>query len=170
MKSLFVFLCFVTHLQSNAQPQGYLVFLVKGNVIASKPGGKPVVLQQNAFVGNDQLITLQKNEEITLADKEQHFYVLKSPAIYKVKELDIMPPNPMSGLTRTYLKIAWNELVHSDHDFQKFKNENSSLEYGGVSRGDECNNLIYPIQGLKTSEDSLHFKWDQTSGPSTGSG
>lgn len=163
MKSLFVFLCFVTCLQNDAQSQGYLVFLVKGNVMASKPGGIAVVLKQNAFLDNDQVITLQKNEEVTLADKEQNFYVLKSPGIYKVKGLNKIPPDPISGVTKTYLKIAWNELVHSDHDFQKFKNENSSLEYGGVSRGDDCNNLIYPIQGLKTSEDSLHFKWHQTS-------
>ncbi len=167
MKKILIILFFAICFHSYSQSPDYYVFLIKGEVSVSKTGAKPVPLQQNVFIYKDQLITVKKDAELTLADKNQNFLVLRSPAVYKVKDLDNKKNDPIQGVTQTFLKLAWNQLIHPDHDFKQFANDNSAIVYGGVSRGDDCNNLIFPILGLKTSEDSLHFKWHKTSAASS---
>ncbi len=163
MKRILTILLLIVCSQAYSQSPDYYVFLVKGEVSVSKAGAKPIPLQQNVFIYKDQLITVKKDAELTLADKNQNFLVLRSPAVYKVKDLDNKKNDPIQGVTQTFLKLAWNQLIHPDHDFKQFTNDNSSVVYGGVSRGDDCDNLIFPIKNLKTSEDSIRFKWHQSS-------
>ncbi len=156
---LFLIICF----KSNSQVHDYYVFLVKGDVFVPGPNGNPLSIKQNSFLDNGQLVTLKKDAEITLAGKNQECYVLKLPGVYKLKDLKQGKTDPVSGVTRTYLKLIWNELFHPHDDFKTFAKDNTATAYGGVSRSLECNNLIFPVPDLKTSADSLHFTWHQTS-------
>jgi hypothetical protein len=162
MKNLFIVLLF-TSLYCVGQLPDYYVFLVKGDVTVTKPGIKPVPVKQNSFIYKADIINLKNGAEITLADKDQNFFVLRSPGIYEAKNVAKTKPDHIPGITQTYLKLVWNELLNPNHDFTKFTNDNIAGVYGGVSRGDLCNNLIFPVKGLRTSADSLHFKWHQTS-------
>ena len=163
MKKIFALLLFIISLQSHSQVHDYYVFLVKGEALVSNSGGNLVSVKQNSFLDNSQQVTIRKGAEVTLAGKEQEYYVLNSPGVYKLKDLHKEKPDPISGVTKTYLKLVWNELFHPHDDFKTFTNNNNAMAYGGVSRGFECNNLIFPIPDLKTSVDSLHFIWHQTS-------
>lgn len=163
MKKILTLLFFIICLQSHSQVHDYYVFLVKGEALVSKTHGTPVLLKQNSLLHNGQVVIIKKGTEVTLAGKNQECYVLNIPGTYKLKDLDKEKPDPVSGVTKTYLKLIWNELFHPNDDFKTFTNNNNAMAYGGVSRGFECNNLIFPINGLKTSSDTLHFKWHQTS-------
>ena len=163
MKKILTLLLFIISLQSHSQVHDYYVFLVKGEALVSKSGGNLVSVEQNSFLDNSQQVTIKKGAEVTLAGKEQEYYVLNSPGVYKLKDLHKEKSDPISGVTKTYLKLVWNELFHPHDDFKTFTNNNNAMAYGGVSRGFECNNLIFPIPDLKTSVDSLHFIWHQTS-------
>ena len=58
--------------------------------------------------------------------------------------------------------LVWEEVLDPNYDFTKFKSKNLTGVYGGVSRGESCEKLIFPVNGLKTSEDTLNFKWTKT--------
>lgn len=163
MKYIITFLFFSTCFQCFSQVHDYYVFLVKGDVLVFKPGANATLVKQNSFLDNGQLITIKKNAEVTVVGREQEYYVLQSPGTYKVKDLEKEKANPISGVTKTYLRLVWDELFHPHEDYKSFTNNNNTVVYGGVSRNIDCNNLVFPIAGLKTSGDSLHFKWHKTS-------
>lgn len=163
MKSLIILLLFATPSYCHGQLPDYYVFLIKGNANVISSGGKPVPLKQNGFIYTSDAIDLKTGAEVTLSDKELRFFVLRSPGIYKTKDIAKTKSDHAPGVTKTYLMLVWNELLNPNHDFTKFTNENIAGVYGGVSRGDLCNNLIFPVAGIITSSDSLHFKWHQTS-------
>ncbi len=167
MKYICTLLFFLACSQCFSQVHDYYVFLVKGDVYVSKPGTNSALVKQNSFLDNGQLITIKKDAEVTIVGREQEYYVLKSPGTYKVKDLEKEKPNPISGVTKTYLRLVWDELFHPHEDFKSFTTNNSAVVYGGVSRTTDCNNLVFPIPGLKTSGDSLHFKWHKTSAASS---
>lgn len=146
-----------------AQFPEYHVFLVSGSVESNRPGAKPVALKQNAFIFKDQVIILKDKAELTLSDKNKNFYVLRTPGTYKAKDLPKIVNYRVPGVTEKYLTLVWNELFNTHHDYSKFTKSNVAGVYGGVSRGSDCNNLLFPIADLKTSEDSLHFNWLKTS-------
>ena len=148
---------------AEAQFPEYHVFLVSGNVKISKPGAKPVAIKQNGFVFKDQVITITEKSELTLSDKNRNFYVLKTPGVYKAKDLSKVNNYRVPGVTEKYLTLVWNELFNTHHDYSKFTKTNIAGVYGGVSRGSDCNNLLFPVADLKTAEDSLHFTWRSTS-------
>ncbi len=162
MKRIVALLLFFKIVQGYSQPHDYYVFLVKGEVWVSKPGAKAVLIRQNSFLDNDESITIKKNGEVTLAGKNQDYYILRTPGTFKVNKLDRANTDPIPAVAKTYLKLVWNELFHPHDDFKTFAKDNATA-YGGVSRGIECNNLIFPVPDLKTSADSLHFIWHQTS-------
>ena len=166
MKNLLILLLIISSLQSYSQQRDYYVFLVKGEVFVSKKGAKPVLARQNSFIDRGESITVTANSEITLAGKNQDYYVLHKPGSYKVSQLDKAGADPVTGVTQIYLKLVWNELFHPHNDFKTFAKDNVTV-YGGVSRGMDCDNLIFPVPDLKTSGDSLHFIWHSTS-PSSG--
>ena len=84
-------------------------------------------------------------------------------AVTLQKNLVKTKQDQVPGVTQKYLNLVWNELLNPKQDYTNFSNSNVGGVYGGVSRGDACNNLIFPIKGLRTSSDSLHFKWLNTS-------
>jgi len=163
MKNVITLLLLAISSYCNAQLPDYYIFLIKGEANLIKPAAKPIPVKPNSFIYTSDVIEVKKGAEITLADKSQQFFVLRSPGIYKTKDVAKTKPDHIPGVTQTYLKLVWNELLNPNHDFTKFTNDNIAGVYGGVSRSDECNNLIFPIQGLISSSDSLHFKWHQTS-------
>ena len=163
MKILQFLLFNMVMLGGKAQIPDYYVFLVKGDVEVSRPGTKAVLLKQNNFVFKDQIIHLKEKAEITLSDNNQNFFVLKTAGAYKAKDLAKANYYHVPGVTEKYLKLVWSEFFSNHHDYTKFKKSNIAGVYGGVSRGSDCNNLLYPIQYLKTAEDSLHFNWLKTS-------
>lgn len=163
MKRIIMLLFFFNTIQGFSQQHDYYVFLVKGEVLASKPGENAVLISQNSFLDNDESIIIKKNAEVTLAGKNQDYYVLRTPGTFKVNKLGSANADPIPGVTKAYLKLVWNELFHPHDDFKTFAKDNNATAYGGVSRGIECNNLIFPVPDLKTSADSLHFIWHQTS-------
>lgn len=163
MKILYLLAFTIATLGSKAQVPDYYVFLVKGDVEVSRPGAKAELLKQNNFVFKDQIIHLKDKAEITLSDNNQNFFVLKTAGTYKAKDLAKASYYHVPGVTEKYLKLVWGEFFSNHHDYTKFKKSNIAGVYGGVSRGSDCNNLLYPIQYLKTAEDSLHFNWLKTS-------
>lgn len=162
MKKASLFLFLVLALRSYSQQHDYYVFLVKGDALISRPGMKPALIKQNSFIDRNETITIKANAEVTLAGKNQDYYVLHNAGVYKLSKLDKTTADPVNGVTRTYLKLVWNELFHPHDDFKTFAKDNATV-YGGVSRGTDCNNLIFPVADLKTSGDSLHFIWHNTS-------
>ena len=168
-KLLFILLLPVHYCQ--AQLPRYFVYLVKGEAMISKQGTKPVVVQQNALVYKDNLITLKKNAEVTLADNEGRFLVLHSAGSYITTDIEKRNPfKKPDPVTIKYLKLLWNELLNPEVDYVKFKQNNIAGVYGGVERGvtgSECQNLIFPVNGVKMADESVHFKWHQTSSTHT---
>ena len=154
-----------------AQLPKYYVYLVKGNAELFKAGAKPSAIKQNVFVFNDNTISLKKNSEITLVDNDGKFVVLHTPGNYKTRDIaNKNRPKMPDDVSIKYLKLLWNELLNPEFDYAKFKQKNIAGVYGGVDRslaGSICKNLIFPVDGLKTSEESIHFKWHHTSSSST---
>lgn len=163
MKRVCIILLILSCKSVCAQFPDFHVFLVRGNVEVSSPSAKPVALKQKAFIFKDQTIFVKEKSEITLSDKNKNFYVLRIPGVYQAKDLIKINNYRVPGVTEKYLTLVWNELFNTHHDYSKFTKSNVAGVYGGVSRGIDCNNLLFPIADLKTSEDSLHFIWIKTS-------
>ena len=100
MKTLHTILFLAIFFHCNAQMPDYYIFLVKGDVSVSKPGGKPVLLKQNVFIYKDQVIILKKDAELTLSDRDQNFFVLRSPGINKAKDLNKTKSAHIQGVTQ----------------------------------------------------------------------
>ena len=167
MKYFFIFLSFALWLRSNAQLPDYYVYLVSGEATITRPGVKAVVIKQNQLVYKTDVIVLKKGAEITLVDKNSNFLVLNNAGTYKSGELIKKGIKKMNeGVTGKYLKLLFHELLDPNHDFEKFKKENIAGVWGGVDRGDGCGNLVFPVNGLKTSASSIVFRWHSTSASS----
>ena len=163
MKYIWMFL-FLMGQQSFAQLPDYYVYLITGEATITRPGGKPAGIKQSQLVYKNDIITLKKGAEVTLVDKDASFFVLNAARTYKANALNagtIKKTN--DGITGRYLKLLFHELLDPNQDFEKFKKENIAGVWGGVSRGDDCNNRIFPINGLKTSAATVVFKWHKTS-------
>ena len=65
-----------------------------------------------------------------------------------------------------YLKLLWHELLEPPEDYTVFKTEHMTELSGSVERGPgSCNNLIFPVNNMKTSEDSIRFTWLSSRSP-----
>lgn len=150
--------------QGLTQLPDYYVYLITGSATITKPGGKPVVIKQKQLVYKNDVIVIKKGAEVTLVDKAARFLVLKTAGTYKGNDLVKKATTKNNdGITGKYLKLLFHELLDPNQDFEKLKKENIAGVWGGVSRGLECDNLIFPVNGLKTSEATLGFKWRKTS-------
>jgi hypothetical protein len=168
MKSFFLLLLISVCLQTGAQLPDYYVYLVTGEVTITKPGAKPVPVKQKDLVYKNDILTLKKGMSVTLVDRDASFLTLNSPIKCSGSELNQKAGKKGNdGVTGKYLQLLYHELLDPSHDFEKFKKQNIAGIRGGVSRGDECNNRIFPINGLKTSAASIVFKWHATS-PASG--
>ena len=170
MKSVLLIL-FISLNDCQAQLPKYYVYLVHGDAELLKAGAKPVTVKQNIFVFTGNTLSLNKNAEVTLVDNDGKFIVLHIPGNYKIRDIaNNNRTKKPDDVTLKYLKLLWNELLNPELDYAKFKQKNIAGVYGGVDRslpGSTCKNLIFPVNGLKTAEKSLHFRWRQTSGSST---
>ena len=81
----------------------------------------------------------------------------------KVNDLDKKFNSSLPSVTKSFAHLVYHELIDPDYDYTSFKQNNVGGVKGGVSRGGDCNNLIFPIKDLKTAEDSVRFKWHATS-------
>lgn len=165
MKNVFLFftvIFFANNLQ--AQLPDYYVYLVKGNVYLSKNNTKQA-LKQGDFIFLNDVISVDKNSEITIVNKDEKYAVLNTPGIFKANTLNNKFEDYYSGITKKYLALVWEEVLDPNYDLSKFKKKNLTESYGGVFRGDDCKNLVFPVNGLKTSEDSIQFRWRKTSAP-----
>ncbi len=164
MKYLMVILLFAASSHSQAQLPDYYVYLVSGEATITKPGAKPIVVKQSQLVYKTDVIALKKGTELTLVDKDASFVVLTAAGTYKASEL-LKKANKKNneGITGKYLKLLFHELLDPEHDYEKFKKENIAGVWGGVNRGDDCGNRIFPVNGLQTSVTSIVFTWHKTS-------
>lgn len=162
-----IFLLFLLHQQGRTQFPEYYVSLVTGKAILARPGNKPVTLKQKELVYTKDNIVLERGTEVTLVDKAGNYLVLNTAGTYRNSDLAKMAVTKNEGITKKFLELAFHEFLDPHHDFEKFKKENAAGVSGGVSRGDDCANRIFPVNGLKTSATSIVFKWHKTS-PSSG--
>ncbi|HUS00859.1 MAG TPA: hypothetical protein VMY77_03990 [Chitinophagaceae bacterium] len=145
---------------ANAQIPEYYVYLVKGDIKIAHPKAKIVPLKQNSLVFKEDEFIVTKNSEVTLVNRDAKYIVINKQGKIKINDLGKSIHNSYTGVTEKYLKLLWHELLDPNYDYSKFKLQNIAGVYGGVSRGEEnCENVIFPISGLKTSFDSLHFFW-----------
>ena len=164
MKHLFLPIILVFCLQSQAQLPDYYVYLVKGNASITNAGKKPVLVKQKQLVFKNDMLSIGKGAELTLVDRNANYYVIKTEGVNKVSGMiKKVIAKAADGLTAKYLKLLFHELLDPNQDFDKLKKENIAGAWGGVSRGDECENRIYPVNGLQSSAASIIFRWHKTS-------
>lgn len=164
MKQLLLPLILILGLQSPAQLPDYYVYLIKGNASIANAGKKPVMVKQKQLVFKNDVLSIGKGAELTLVDRNANYYVIKTEGVNKVSGLiKKVIAKAADGLTAKYLKLLFHELLDPNQDYDKLKKENIAGAWGGVSRGDECENRIYPVNGLQTSAASILFRWHKTS-------
>jgi hypothetical protein len=165
MKHLQILLFLSMAFISNAQVKfpEYYVYLLKGSVMVNKANATPEKIKLNQYLTDEDVLTIANNSEITLLNKEAKLLVLNTAGTVRVKELGNKFYSAATSITKSYLKLLFNELLDPDYDYSKFQQRNLGGIRGGVSRGDGCGNLIFPVKDLKTSRDSIRFKWRQTS-------
>ena len=166
MRSILTGLLFLSAVCAAQIPE-YYVYLVKGDVMVQKPGKKSEKIKQKYLIFKDDILLLPKNAEVTLVNKDANYVVLNSPGLVKAKDLEKKTHDSYTGVTKKYMNLVWHELLDPDYDLTKFKKQNLGGVWGGASRGEDCNNLIFPINGLKTSSDSMKFKWHKTTSSSS---
>ncbi len=157
--AVFIFTCTISSAQ---QLPDYCVYLVKGKVTIIKKGARPLAVKQKQLLYKNEVLVLANNSEVTLINKDDNLLVWNTTGAVEIKELAshfiVSPPS----ITKSYLHLAFRELLDPDYDYSSFRKKNVGGVRGGVSRGDQCDNLIFPIKDLKTSEDSVRFKWAQS--------
>jgi hypothetical protein len=164
MKKFSIILLLAIGQQCLAQLPDYYVYLVTGEATIAKPAAKPVVIKQKQLVYKNDIIVLKKATELTMVDKDANFIVLNTAGTFKGSELIKKATKKANdGITSKYLKLLFHELLDPNQDFEKLKKENIAGVWGGVSRGDDCGNMLFPVIGLKTSSDTIVFKWRKTS-------
>ncbi|MEO8150650.1 MAG: hypothetical protein ABI723_23665 [Bacteroidia bacterium] len=162
MRHLFILILTTLSLQSYAQVlPDYYVYLVMGDATLTKPGKKPVIIKQKQLIYKNDVVTLKKGTDVTLSDKDGNFWVLNTPGVFKVSEVNAKARfTKNEGTTGKYFKFLFDELVNPNSDFEMFV---AGIRAGVSRGGDECNNKIFPLNGLKTSAASIIFKWHNTS-------
>ena len=141
----------------------YCVYLVKGTVTITRDNAKPVQVKQKDLIYKNELLVLGKNSEITLINKDDRLLVWNTAGAINVNDLAQKFTTSSPSVTKGYLNLAFHELLDPDYDYSNFKQHNVGGTKGGVSRGKECITLIFPVNDLKTSEDSIRFKWHGSS-------
>jgi hypothetical protein len=163
MKNVFLFFTIIFSINRlQAQIPDYYVYLVKGNVYLSKSNTKQA-LKQGDFIFLKDIISVDKNSEVTIVNKDEKYAVLNTPGVFKTSTFNNKFEDYYSGITKKYLALVWEEVLDPDYDLSKFKKKNLTESYGGVFRGDDCKNLVFPVNGLKASQDSIQFRWRKTS-------
>lgn len=164
---LIIFLCLLFLLSNysvKAQFPAYYVYLIKGEARVRKSGGKLNKILPHDLLYKDDVLFLKPRAELTLVDKSNNFVVLTVAKSYRVDSLSRLNNRKPQNITKKYLQMVWDELLNPTTDYTVFKAANLAQVSGGVSRGrNKCNNLVFPRDGMKISEDSIPFKWVHTS-------
>lgn len=148
---------------SAQQLPDYCVYLVKGEVTLTKGNAKPIAIKQNQFLYKNDVLTLPKNSEITVINKDDKLLVLNTAGSIKVNELEKKFKSNLPSVTKSYAHLVYHELIDPNYDYTSFRQNNVGGVRGGVSRSDDCDNLIFPVKDLKTAQDSIRFKWHSSS-------
>lgn len=162
-KLLFIAFLIIYEICNAQQLPDYCVYLVKGGVSIAKLHSKPSPVKQNQLLYKDEVLTLPKNSEITLINKDDKLLVFNTVGSLKVNELDKKFNTTLPSVTKSYAHLVYHELVDPNYDYTSFRQNNVGGVKGGVSRGVDCNNLVFPPKDFKTSEDSICFKWHASS-------
>lgn len=165
-KLLFSVFVLALEICQGQQLPDYCVYLVKGKVTFSKQGSaKSVPVKQNQFLYKNEDLTLSKNSEITLINNDDRLLVLNEGGSFKVNDLEKKFNYTLSSVTKSYAHLVYHELLDPDYNYSSFRQNNLGGVRGGVSRGEDCDNLIFPVKDLKTDEDSILFKWHSNGTP-----
>lgn len=161
MKYLFVilllFICFGAHSQSF---DGLCVYSIKGKVTFSKGAIKDKEIIQNQFLNKEDVITVSKNSEIQLFNKHGNFMEITLPRKYNFSNLEQkINSNTKNPVTKMYLKLVYEKILNPDYDLAKVKQNSLASSYGGASRGAQCNSILFPPPGFKTSDSMVPFLW-----------
>ena len=160
---LLCLLILVTCIVSKAQFPEYYVYSIKGTATIKQTNGKAVNVKQHGLLYKQDILVLKTGTELTLVDIKSNFIVLSRAGNYKVTDLKTDSNSKRDGLSKKYLKLIWNELLAPGKDYTVFKKESLTELSGSPSRGNKkCDNLIFPVDSMKTSEDTNYFKWRQT--------
>lgn len=160
---LFAALCFTFYLCKAQAIPDYCVYLVKGKVTVAKANTKHLQIKQKQLLYKNEFLILAKNSEVTLINKEDKLLVLNTPGLIKVNDLSKKFITASPSVTKSYLRLAFHELLDPHYDLSGFIDKNVGGSRGGVSRGDGCDNLVFPIKEFKTAENAIQFKWHKTS-------
>jgi hypothetical protein len=160
---LIIFLCLLFLLSNfsvKAQLPAYYVYLIKGGAHVRKSDGKLNKILPHDLLYKDDVLFLKPRAELTLVDKSNNFVVLTVAKNYRVDSLSRLNNRKSQNITKKYLQLVWDELLNPTTDYEVFKTANLAKVSGGVSRGrSKCNNLVFPRDRMKISEDSIPFKW-----------
>jgi hypothetical protein len=163
MRSMVLFVLIFLSGICSAQLPEYYVYLVKGDVTLLKPNKKSEKIKQKHLIFKEDVLAIPANSEVTLVNKDANYIVLNTPGTIKVSELGKKTHDSYTGVTKKYMHLVWHELLDPGYDYTKFKQQNLGGTWGGASRGGPCPKLIWPVNGLKTSMDSVKFRWNKTS-------
>src|ERR1700704_1642603 len=106
MKYFLFHLLVFAFMPSYAQFPEYCVYLVRGDVSVVKMNAKPHRVIQKDLIYKDDVITVLKNSEVQLINKEGKYLVLTAPGSYKNADLSTkMQVSSAPGLTKTYFKL-----------------------------------------------------------------
>ena len=145
-----------------AQSPVYCVYLFSGDVTIRSGNTTAEKIKQNQFLFSNQLLKIGSNAQVTLVSKDARYIVLKTAGEFNTNDLGKILNNNPPGVTKKYLGLLWDQLSAPDNNYSVFKKKNAGGVSAGVERGDEWENLIFPVVNLRSSQDSIAFKWYQT--------
>lgn len=162
MKYILLFSLLFFSAQVHSQTATYCIYLLSGDVTVAAASKKPEKVKLNQFLYDNQVLTIGNRSQVTLVTKDSRYLVLKTAGNYKVNELSKELINNPSGVTGKYIKLLWKDLVAPADNFSTFKKKSKAGVMGGVMRGEDCGNLIFPVPNLHSAEEEMQFTWHQT--------
>ena len=148
--------------RAHSQTATYCIYLLSGDVTVSAATKKTEKVKLNQFLYDNQVLTIGNRSQVTLVTKDSRYLVLNTAGNYKVNELSKELKNYPSEVTQKYIGLLWKDLVAPADNFTAFKKKSNAGVMGGVMRGEDCGNLIFPVPNLHSAEEEMQFTWRQT--------
>src|SRR5450631_1880678 len=125
MKSLlFAVLVLTCKICASQKFPDYCVYIVKGEVTITKAGSGPLQVKQKQLLYKNELLSLAKNSEVTLINKEDKLLVWNTTGSIKVNDLALKFKSTSPSVTKSYLDLAFHELLDPNYDYASFKQKN----------------------------------------------
>ena len=143
-----------------AQQQGYLVDLIKGEVLIKKNNKKPVRLMPRSRLSAGDVIIIQRDSvEVTIAkiDKEAEYLKVSKKGNYKLSDLFKTSSNRATGIMEKYFHFLWEHLIYPGKDLSKL-NSSDLGSWGGVVRAG-CSLGKFPYNDMVLSSEKIVFQW-----------